>query len=364
MRRGYGHMSGGLGEWLGGWEGSHPGIGGMGPHMPILSQTLKSYLTTNWKKNTEEDSGIGGILGARGGKLGILGGIISNWKTVLVGVTAALIVLHKAVRLLTEGIQHGTEAYRNAARTGNAVSGQFALSSAFAALGMESPDISQLHGQFNAKSRKFEAPGSDIILGAARAGQLGNMQQLLNMSKEFESAVHDSAQNAREMANVGKALSGLSIQTSELGREWKTLISQIAYMLEPEINGVVMGLKYLLKAINLVAEGFVNIRPILYETLLPGIGSLLNGLSAGKGGNESFSKLAGGGTRDSSTASGLEKMGFVFPGAGNTNYQAAIATNTFKTNTLLAQIRDVLAQLPNGGNGYTQSFPTLPSYAQ
>ena len=326
-------------------------------------QNLKNRFRNKWIQNKEDnESGIGGILGRSANpSIRGIGNLMSNWKSSLVIVTTAMLALHKAIRLLQEGVQHGAETYRNAARMGTAIGDNFAITSAFKAIGMESPDLSRLQGQFNQRANKFDAPGTDVILGAAKAGQFGNMQQLLNMSVEFKAAMADAVANGRQMAAIAQPLNQLSISTSELGREWKTLESQLADLFEPVLYAVVESLKFLISSLNWAAEKLIHLGGnIAY--LLPGgtvLGPLFGSLTPrGSGGD--FHQI-GGGRGSAAGANAWEKMGFVMNGP-STNYQAQIAD---RTNTMSKTLKDVLKVLTtieshNAGDLGGNSIPSIP----
>lgn len=300
----------------------------IGPKLPgILKQIWSNRIAGPFKDLYAGGSGNNGIFGG-----GFIGGLLDKFgpfKAAIAGVTAVMVGLKIAVHLLSEGIKHGAEAYQQAARYGKSVGSTFGIMQAFKSIGIESPDLSLLQGQFNPKSRRYDAPGTDQVLGAARAGQFGNMQQLLNMSDEFKEAMKDAAVNSEEMAIAAKATQNLNMDTSAIAREWKTLLSQTAAELYLPLHLFLSLIKSALAAENLKLQFF--------NSLLQKIGVIPKG-----GINSQFPGGQGGSV---SQATAWEKMGFVFKGPKPEHSLQETARNTKDTVIAVNRLNNTMTQV-------------------
>lgn len=313
------------------------------PPVITTEQTPVSNIFSNLKNVFSKlISGLGA--GGGGGRLGrIAVALFGPLGPIIGAVIAAFYALKFAIKFLIEGIEEGAKAYQHAAKLGSPVAGTFQQTAAFNAIGMESPDLSRLQGQFNKKAGRYEEPGTDVILGAARAGQLGNVQQLVNMSEEFKRNMADAAANSAEMAMSAKILSESSQLVSQVGREWHTLLAQIATIFTPIINLLLEGLKKWLSDLNLLSAVII--------ALFKHIGILSKDI----GGN--FNKIPGG-NNSPSHVTAWEKIGFVFKGHEHT-YQKDIANNTKETAMNLRYLITAL-NLKNANHTPIKTNPNLP----
>jgi hypothetical protein len=133
-----------------------------------------------------------------------------------------------------------------------------------------------------------------------RAAQFANIQQLTNMSEEFEAAMKDAEANARQMEASSKATMIMSMDMSAISREWHTLLTQVAADMYPILHGMFDDAKKLLQIFNYLEEITIRIKQMLH--MIP----------AGEPGQE---RTAGMGNRAGMPTSAWEKMGFNFPGA-------------------------------------------------
>ena len=254
----------------------------------------------------------GSMIGGLGAVLGEMGPL----KLGIIAVTSAFVLLYKSAQQLEEGIRHGAEAYQHAAKLGQGVGSTYQQASAFRAIGMEPPDISQLSYEKNKKNGGYNAPDTDTILAAARAGQLGEVQQLLNMSKEFRAAMRDGANAAVEMEGAARQNLILAMSQSALGREWHTMLSQISALLSPLIELLSrVGVEFL-KIVNAI----LFIINIIEKEVLKLLGIDLS--------NDKNTKIP---IKSASSHAGTwERLGFNFPKAG-IDHNAQTAANTRQT---------------------------------
>ena len=288
------------------------GGGGIGYKSPIGPGLLHGEKWAGLKASLMSDAGggMGGITGGwktamGGGGFGGLGSALSGGFMKLIPLLGILYtafnLLRKAAQLLAEGIKNGAEAYQKAARHANTVGASFQLKSAFAAIGLGGgeEDAMTAMGQFNPKARKTALSGGEVI-GAMRAAQFANIQQLTNMSEEFEAAMKDAEANARQMEASSKATMIMSMDMSAISREWHTLLTQVAADMYPILHGMFDDAKKLLQIFNYLEEITIRIKQMLH--MIP----------AGEPGQE---RTAGMGNRAGMPTSAWEKMGFNFPGA-------------------------------------------------
>lgn len=298
------------------------------PYSGPIGPGLKDAFTSQGIKNILVQKLLGGGIGGSGGGGGLLGllsgGSFSKMFPAVIALTAAFAALHKVVHILTEAIKHGAEAYQMGARHGGSVGASFQLKSAFEAIGMGggAENAMMAIGQFNTKAKKTTLSGGEVI-GAMRAGQFANVQQLTNMSKEFEAAMRDAGDNARQMASAGKASQETNSQLVGIQREWQTLLTQISTELYPIIHSIADMIKSALEAMNALLEVSIKLKQILH--IIP----------AGEPGK---TRIPGMGTQPHSVVSAWEKIGFVF-GGGKLDYSKEIAHNTKETNSILRDIQ-------------------------
>lgn len=319
-------------EW---YKSQHPTQTKSGPRIgpyPFESTPKPSGGLRDGFKKILESSGFGGIAQIGQSLFKLLGPIL--------GISTAFLALKKVVDLLIEGLKHGTEAYLRAAKFGQTVQQSSNFSEAAKVLGVDSLDLAELQGQFNNKATKYNSGGTE--LGAGRANQFGQNQQLINLAKDFEAAMKDGAANARQMGEASRATYELNMNTSELSREWDTLLTQFVAMISPLIEFIEYNIKLLLEAENLLAEAWIWLEKIL--GLLPDDDSTKFKKTGGKGVTESFTSW--------------ERIGFTFnKNSGVENNIASTAKNTKDTVTSLQKLITSI----NTRNDST--YTTLPNYA-
>ena len=247
---------------------------------------------------------------------GDFGGLFAKFLPVIGAVIVAFHILHKVVEQLAEGIKHGAEAYQRGARLGGPVGAHFQAEQAFKAIGMEGMDLQELQGQFNPRAKKFGVPDSEMILGAARAGQLGNVQQLTNMSEEFKKAMRDGAANARQMEAASKTSQMLSMEAASIGREWDTMWTQISTVLMPVIMNVFEQIKIPIQMLNYVLEAIIKVATKIHLIHPP----------------SDFKQMGGSMGKSGPSFTSWEKMGFVFGNkATPEKHLQSISSNTAAT---------------------------------
>jgi len=309
-------------------------------------------------KEVGAELGLGKALGPLG-KLGIVAG----------AVVVSMMALRKAVELLVEGVKHGAETYQHAAKTATNVEKYSGIEAAFKEIGMETPDLGLLQGQFNKKAGKFEAPGSDVILGAARAGQLGDVQQLQNMAVEFKEAMKDGAANARQMGEVARDNMRTQSKISAVGREWNTLLSQLAAFLSPLINAIATITKDFLAVGNDIMEIIMPLSSIfslfvdciipvidlfreMADTITEVINWIYEKLHIKRDNNPSFTKLLAGASANAgqSQSNSWEKLGFNMKGSSSEQHLATVSKNSTAMVGLLTKLVIQMSLVSRPGN--------------
>lgn len=323
-------------------------IGGQGFNSPIGPQIPNLWKQLVAKGNGGlSDLGKGGSGTGAGAVFGggLIGGLVDKFGVLKVA-TATLAAAFVALEVFLKTVKDGAEAYQRGARFGQSVGSQFQLDQASKAIGVDI-DTSQLQGQFNKKSNKFDAPGTDEILGAARIGQLGNAQQLLNMAEQFKEVMSDSANSARQMQTASGATMQLSIDISAITREWKTMLTQMVAALEPVLHLFTLTIKNVFEAINGRLESLTKILQLLH--LIPQDSS-----------NIKHNELGGIGARGQNISS-LEKIGFSFRGQ-HSNSLSNIDKNTRDTVGAITKLATEIGKIVVGaavGAG-TVPFPAMP----
>lgn len=242
---------------------------------------------------------------------------------------------------LKAGIEHATEAYRLAAAQGLSVNTSNSIEGAFKAIGLNTPNLSnitQLLGKGN---------DADVILNAARAGQFGEEgQQLLNMSKDFRDALYLSTNSMRQMAAAAQSVAIINIQTADIGRQWRTLLAQIAEALQPLIFIVLALVEIFLRLANVLLEVLNFLNPLLQleKILIP------------KQNNQNYN--LGNITPHGETTS-LEKLGFVMNGPSPTKNLADINKNT---SGILIGINKLVNIATGAGSAVNQTVLRMPLY--
>jgi len=331
---------------------------GSPPQPPQYSAWQNAWAQIKTNASLTNEGGIGNILKGSGASplSSALGSVINAFgflKTIALELFVAFEALkfvvkavEIAIKLLVEGIKHGAEAYQRGAKFGREVGNQFAIDSAFRAIGMETPDMLQLQGKFNPKSNKFEAPGTDEILGAARANQFGEGNQLLNMAKEFDYALKDAQGAAIQIQQSSKANQILLMDMTAVVREWNTLLSQTSSLFFQTIDDFLNDVKILFQFINFQMEKLVKWEQ--YFGLIPT-------------GNTNFKNQTGGSGVKFIPSTSFGKLGFVIGGnSGPDKHLADINTNTRDTVKEIGLLRKVI--LTTIGMFYVNNhgIPSLP----
>jgi hypothetical protein len=276
------------------------------------------------------DKGLGGAVSPVAGAIGGVLGKFVKFLGPLGAVIAGFFALHKVVGLLTEGVKHGAEAFQRAARMGGKIGAHAQVEAAFKSIGLEGMDISELQGQFNPRAKKFNVPDSDMILGAARAGQFGNMQQLTNMAEEFKEAMAAAKVSSEQLAFSAKATQVLSTQGSIISTEWKTMLSQLAAACYPLIN-----------LFEILAHGVLS----LVNTFLKGINDIEQLLHLQPTTLDNFKQMGGSMGKSGPSFTSWEKMGFNFGQSANGPLDK-IAINTRET---VSAIKNLAKEIRSGG---------------
>ena len=267
---------------------------------------------------------------------------------VVAGVIIGLLALREAIKLLLEGIKEGSEAYKTAAAQGLDVRTSRNINQAFAAVGMQTPNL-----QGGVSYQLGQGRDTEALLQAARSGQFGEQgQQLLNMADEFRRAMADSESSARQMEKSSKATFDMQMEMQSVIREWKTLLTQLSTNMYNTIQPFLDTAKYLLQAANIFYEVGIWMKQKL-------------GILPTAGGNQQYQFK--GGVGGASTTS-LEKLGFVMNSArGPDKHLADISRNTgfmvTSLNTLIGLFNVFLQHGPNTGIP-GQSYMHLPQIPQ
>lgn len=346
---------------IGGGPHFNPKIGDWFPPKIPKDQTTSPYLpgaNSPWKPNKgflgmfketlntkKWEETFGGGMSVTGGLGKVAAGLVSKFTPLVVASAAlygAFKLLKEVIHLIAEGIKTGFEAFKNAARTGGSVSSNTQMDFAFKALGIEGLDAAQLQAQFNRKSTQYKAPGTDEILGAAKTGQFGNAQQLSNLAEEFKAAMNDAAVNAKQIAESSKANFQVSVRMSELGREWKTLWTQIAAIVSPLLKEILDYLKLFLHMLNAKYEMYVW------------LGQKTGFISKG---DKTFGNINGPGVAPSFTS--WEKIGLHF-GQGKNTAEKAIQETAKNTKDTTFQLTKIAGMLLYQTMAPVMGLPNIP----
>lgn len=259
---------------------------------------------------------------------------------VVEGLKFAFMELHKA-------ITDTAKLYQESASTATAPGALFQIQSAFKAIGMtpNAAEVLRIRGEHPLRGGAgptMRFPGTDIILGAGRGTrQVGELQQIKNMSEYIERAWKESAMNARQMEAAVKPLQDTQFELVSLTREWHTLWSQMSAQMSPIIVTLLKSAEGWLKFFNSYLEGQILIQQYL--------GILPKDKAPGK---EVFANKA----QTSGHISAWEKMGFVIGGTGGNDHAKKTAENTGKTVQKLDEL--LKAIMPQAiSAGYSNFYP-------
>ena len=307
--------------------------------------------------------GVGSLFGS-GGRLSKLGGaasagmelifnklgtVLTSFMAKLLVITTIIIALHKAIRFLIDGIHKGAEVFQMAARTATPAAQHVRLKTAFAAVGLAGGELEALTAlqQFNPKARGTTIPGTDEMFSALRAAQFANIQQLVNMSKQFEEAMRRSEGAARQMESSSSKNQQLALNGVIIGLKWNAMLEQLAEAMAPLIELFQRIAEVLFDNINYLLEIWNLFHRNQTGLLVPGQQRI-----PGMRGTEGH-------------MGAWEKIGFNFPTPKSENSLQQIANNTNTMTIILRSImeqgaRNVMGSFLNPWN-YLRSLNPFPS---
>ena len=315
---------------------------------PFAGKTYGGFRGPKAQAGTFEDLfgkiGAGGIGGGIDKALGGITSFIEPFKAAWLELFVVFELAKKALELFAEGVRHGAETYRGAAKIGEHVDEWFQVASAFKTIGLEGGEAAILRGQFSSKGRRFGLPGQEgedvkTLLGAAKASGYGDIQQLQNMSKDFEAAMKDAASSARQMELSSRTSQQLTAETSAISREWHTLLTQLSTLVGPIIGGLEIILKEILKTFNEIIEVLIRGLNWIMQRIF-GRDWIDHG--------DNFKKTLGrqGGLNE--TVTGFERMGFIFGGKNGT-LNEDIKQTANNTKESVDWLKTIASAIINGG---------------
>lgn len=301
---------------------------------------------------------FGAGAGKAGSKLDALGGIFTKFGPVLLAVYAGFKILQAAIHLLAIGIKAASDAYTSAARAGMSVSKNTKFQEAASMLGINI-ESAELQGIFKGgkNAKKTNVSDADMVLGAARAGQLADANALLNMSKEFKETMSEIEGDAKLLENSSKANLEISIEAKEVGFKFKTTMAMIAEALEPLIFIILELTKAIMTLLQVLAGGVIVIWRSIKAVFTGDWGSVFGGEKS----SQSFTNKVGKTGAKTSNVGSLEKLGLQFNSGFVFDAQTHIVKNTFKTADTLGKIHAQLDQMKiDYMNASTNSIPNYP----
>jgi hypothetical protein len=289
---------------------------------------------SSYMGSTQLARGLFGGVGAGGGGGGLFAAAGAGGPEVALA-AAALYAAFKLLKVVTEelidifkeGIQSGAKLFQEAASVGRSPVQLGQLQQTLQAVGISS-EVSRmllLYGQFGGPGGRMR--GIDAVqgmrLGAQRAGQMGDLQQINNLSRYIAYAWDQTAAAARQSAGVAKTLFITSMVGSLLKTQWDTMKEQLSAIFAPLIGGALAQAVWLMKGFNAELEAIVVILQRLH--LLPK-GTTDNTQMHPMNWRPAFNQF--------------QRMGFVFGGGAaiGGDYAAQTARNTGQTNVLLMQM--------------------------
>lgn len=215
---------------------------------------------------------FGRLFGNMGGGGGIWGsGGFRAFFESFVAMTVITRSLTLAFNQLKLAVESGSKLYQDSARTARPMAQLFQLQTAFSAIGM-SPDAANrmlTNMQFTrgrGQIRGLGAMTGDQMFGALRAsgvGEMGDMQQLVNMSREFKEAWDAVAQDAQDMAMSAKTMQEISGWTKIIKADWEALVNQIVSVFGPELVTLMQTLHEVLRDLNNQLRTLLTIRSVM-----------------------------------------------------------------------------------------------------
>lgn len=310
-----------------------------------------------------------GRAGAGGLQSNIFGSGGAGGFYIWYAVIQAINGLRQVMSELKNAIETGSKLYQQSAMTAKSPSGLFQLQQAFTGIGM-SPDVANrllLQAQFAmGKGRMVSGDQAygNLLKAMAGTGQLAEMQQLVNMSREFKRFWNDSAFDATLIARTVGPMQEMYMASAAIRREWQTMWQMIATSFAEEILTLMEGLKLLIQGINLYLTqlrqlkddfiGFLKIMAVLFDPT----GSM-------------FAKLMGllsqfnlpeanriGGPMTPGPISSWERMGLIVNGGimGN-DYARQTAENTRRIADAVAPSGNFGSYVPSGSNPGPYNLP-------
>jgi len=161
---------------------------------------------------------------------------------------------------------------------------------------------------------------------------MGELQQLVNLSKEAKEAWDDAAVDAAAAARTSRQLFQVTFDGSRLRREWETLWQQFAADLSTTLLPVVNALTYGFKAIN-AAWPLVRENINFFAGIATG-GLLSNVLGKAQPGQSNFTQALTQFNRPS--VNQWQRMGFVMNGGPAGNEQVSLLRDIVKNTGAMA----------------------------
>jgi hypothetical protein len=329
----------------------------------IISMASNPYLSARAFLSSGGFGGSGGVGGIFGGGAG---GNMLPASIALTSVKVAAETLRRAFDELIDSVKRGSKLYQDAARVGRSVGATFQLQQALTSIGL-SPQLADqllLQAQFSRSGRSggnFARPGQigaasttqigfeDVMLGARnRPQQLGDLQQLVNLSNYAKKAWEDAAVDAQRAGENSQQLFKTTFEVSRLKREWSTLwetfAAELSKTLLPVVEGITAGLKFINSHSDFFRRvfnsGFSGLTGIPFDVL---------GKPSGSGDifQAALSQL------QRPSVNQFERMGFISAGGpgAQTSYLRQIAENTGK-------IVNIATTKLTSGSGASSSWVT------
>jgi len=325
-------------------------------------------------------SGAGGSGGAGGIVSGFLGGSAAGGNflplaAAMVGLKVTIEGLRVAMREVQEAFRRGSQLYLEAAKVGRGTTRLAGIQNALEAIGID-PGVAQtllLNGQFSqgrgGRGGSFSRPGSGSIgaggiraeidgeiFGARRgAGQMGELQQLVNLEKEYRQARLDTATATKIEGETAKSLHATQVQLNLVAIQLKAAWANVAADLSNILIPVLHTIDQIFQSINSHWNG---VRQMLLTTLLPGVtGNLLNGVLGGgrQTGGANFGPALGSGLGLGQFANQFQKIGFIMGGGG-----PSVPSQQLATLHVIAANTGKLVQLASRGGGGSSTVMGVP----
>lgn len=286
--------------------------------------------------------GGGGLFGA--------GGIMGFGRAFLL-VKLSTDALRISFDTLRSTISEGAKLYRESAKLAINTGRLFSIKAAAAATGLNDNDLQRLLLRGSHPTSVNQGARKNLfgeILGTAKGEMpIGNLQQIANMSKEFQDVLKNSLLDAAAWRTMAKDFQDISSLSTEVAREFKTLVAQIVDIFSDEIKA---GLKFLGSALKAANLDLLVLRVGVIR-LVKGKEAAEAFLKGQQPGNQTI-PLPMSGT--GSSPSPWERMGFAIGGFGS-DFARQTAENTKKTaestNKISQSVETIMGFLGGGGVG-------------